>query len=825
MKNFNWKSLIPHVIAVVVFLIVALIYCKPVLQGKVLQQIDVVNWKGMAQNAFDYKAKNGHFPLWNTHLFSGMPNYQVAMDGHSFLPDITKILTLGMPKPVSFFFLACVCFYILCVVLRSNVAVGILGSLAFAYCSYDPIIIGVGHESKMLAIAYMPALLAGLLLLYDRKYITGFFLTTLFATMEIGVSHPQINFYFAIVAVFLTISSAITWVKQKDWKHIFISCALAVVAVSIALANSSLGLLTTAEYTKATMRGGKLIESSANGQIAKAKTTGLDESYGFQYSAAKSEFLTFIIPDAMGSSTGEGFDENSKVVSTLTAKGVPEENAVNIAAQLPKYWGGILPSTSGPVYLGAIICILFIIGMVMVDNKYRWWIFAACFFIILISWGKNFEGFNSFLFEHLPLYNKFRAPSMAMVIPQLLFPVMAVLALQKVFFTPASKADLKKSFKKILIVTGCVFVFLMLVYVSSDYSAGYDLQVKANADQQQPGLGSTFVNAMQEGRKEILGAGLLQAIFFAAITLATLFAFLKTSLKPVYLVIVLLVINSINLLYVDNKYLNANSYVDDESYNQNFSPTPAEVEIMKDKDTHFRVLNGGDWVNDATPAYYLRTIGGYHPAKLSIYQDLIEHQLSKGNPAVMDMLDTKYQIIAAQKQGAADTYTLRPSALGACWFVKEVKFVEGPVEEMNGLDNFNPSQTAFVETIYKDAIPQMPVMDSTANIKLISYDNDDITYKSSSKTNQFAVLSEVYYAEGWDAFIDGKKAPYVKTNYVLRGIYVPAGEHNIEFKFEPSSYSKGQTFTYIGNIMVWLAFIAALWAWWRNNKKPATAKN
>ena len=828
MKKFNWKSLLPHLIAVGVFLIIAIVYCKPVLEGKVLQQLDITNWKGMAQNAFEYKEKNGHMPLWNTHLFSGMPDYQVAMEGHSFLPNISAIITLGLPKPANFFFLACICFYILCMVMRINPVVAVLGSLAFAYSTYDPVIISVGHDSKMWAIAYMPALLAGLLLLYDKKYITGFFLVCLFGTMEIGVNHPQINFYFAIIAFFLTISYAIKWIKAREWKHIIITFLLAVIAVGVALANSSISLLTTAEYTKYTIRGGKLIETSANGNITKSTSTGLDADYGFQYSAGTNEFFTFIAPDAVGGSYGGvadiTFDENSKFYAALVNKGVPENDALSFAQNTRMYWGGIFPSTAGPVYLGAIICLLFAIGMVVVENKYRWWIFAACLFAVVISWGKYFNGFNLFLFQHVPMYNKFRAPSMAMVIPQLLFPLLSVLTLQRLFFSNYTKADLKKNFSKILYVVGGVFVVLLLVYVAGNYSSQGDADIKSVGDSKLNGAGNALLTAMQEDRKNLFGAGILQAFGFALITLGILYAYLKTTIKPVYLVIALLIVNTINLLYIDNRYLNEASYLDKESDEQNFVPNPAETEIMKDKDPHYRVLNvSRDFTNEANTAYFLRCIGGYHPAKLSIYEDLIENQIAKNNQQVLNMLDTRYLMIPPQQQGQQYSSLRRDSALGACWFVKEVKFVDGPVAEMKSLDNFNAAQTAFVDNSFKAAIPQLPVADSTASIKLTKYDNDDITYSSSSKTNQFAVLSEIYYPAGWEAYIDGKKTDYVKTNYVLRGMYVPAGEHSIEFKFRPASYSTGQTLTYIGSAIVWLAFILLAWSLWNDHRKKVHA--
>ena len=831
MKNFDWKKLLPHVFAIGIFLIVAVIYCKPALEGKVLQQTDIVYWKGTAQNAFEYKKTHGQFPLWNTHVFSGMPDYQVAMESKSYLIDFGKILSLGLPKPINYFFLACVCFYILCMVLRINVVVAVLGSLAYAYSTYNPIIIAVGHETKMLAIAYMPALLAGLLLLYQKKYVVGLMVTALFASMEIGANHPQINYYFIIIAGFMTIAFVIKWIKAKEWKHLFIALGLAVLGGLIGVGNSAVALLTTAEYSKYTMRGGKTLESNGT-ELKQVKTTGLDVDYALSYSIAKSEFLTFLMPNAFGGSSGEGFDENSKIVSVLTGKNVPENNAIQIAAQLPKYWGGIVPSTSGPVYFGAIICLLFIVGAVIVNNEYRWWILSAVVFAILLAWGSYFLSFNKFLLKHLPLYDKFRAPSMALVIPQLLFPLMAVLCLQQLFFTENSRLLLQQNFKKILYVLGGVVGILILMYLFNDYSSANDQQIIKGFSGQTGNdeIGRAVVKGMIEERQSMFGSGIFRALIFVAITLGALYLYLKNIVKPFIIVIAFTLINTIDLFAIDSKYLNSDNYIDDESYQSgNFTPTAADVEILKDKDPHYRVENlSPDRFQEGITAYYLRCIGGYHPAKLSIYQDLIENQLSKNNMSVLNMLDTRYFIIPPQQsqsqQQQQAAVQRNDSAMGACWFVKEVKFVNGPVEEMKALDNFNPAKTAFVDNSFKSVVSPVAASDSSAKLTLTSYDNDDIKYAAASKSNQFAVFSEVYYPAGWNAYIDGKKADYCKTNYVLRGLSVPAGNHVIEFKFEPTSYYTGQTLVYIANALLWLSILASLFFWWKQQQQKTIEK-
>jgi hypothetical protein len=352
MKNPLLKKVLPHLIAVVIFLIVSVFFCKPILDGNVLNQGDIVGWKGMAQNAFEYKKIHGHLPLWNPNLFSGMPNYQVTMEGKSILPVFTNALLFTLPKPINFFFLACICFYILSLALRARPVVAVFGALAFAFVTYNPIIISVGHESKMWAITFMPLLLAGLICTYEKKYWLGLALTSLGTYLEIAVNHPQINFYFFLVAVAVTLSYLVMWIRQKDWKHLGISFCITAIGAIAGLAGNALGLLTASEYTKFTMRGGKDL-SIAGDTVVAAKTSGLDTSYAFEYSLGKAEATVILMPNAFGGSSDKRAGEKSHVVEKLTAKGIPENQAIQLAeTQLPRYWGGIDGvGTAGPPYL------------------------------------------------------------------------------------------------------------------------------------------------------------------------------------------------------------------------------------------------------------------------------------------------------------------------------------------------------------------------------------------------------------------------------------------------------------------------------------------
>ena len=363
------KKILPHVIAVVVFLVISALFCKPVLEGNVLNQHDNIGWKGMAQNAFEYKEKNGHYPLWNPNLFSGMPNYQVAIEGKSVMPNIVKIMSLWTPKPINFFFLACVCFYILCLTLRVNPIVGMLGALAYAFSTYNPVIVAAGHDTQMLATAFMPLVLAGIINIYEKRYWLGFALTTFAAYQQIGVNHLQVTYYFFLIAVILTLAYLVKWIKEKDWKHIAIAGAITIVSGLIGVAGNALVLLTTSEYSKFTMRGGKDLDITSD-TVKVVKTKGLDTTYAFEYSLGKGETVSLIMPNAYGGYSSRYAGEESNVVKKLTDLGLPENNAVQVAQGMPVYWGKLY--TSGPAYLGVIICLLGLIVFVLLKSPMRW---------------------------------------------------------------------------------------------------------------------------------------------------------------------------------------------------------------------------------------------------------------------------------------------------------------------------------------------------------------------------------------------------------------------------------------------------------------------
>lgn len=821
MKNFSWKQLLPHLIAIGIFLVVALIYCRPALEGKVLQQSDIIQWQGMSKDAFNYREKHdGNFPLWINNMFSGMPSFQVAATYNNMLPSyIISILSLYLPKPVHFFFLACICFYFLLQVLRVNTVVSIMGALGFAYATYNPIIISVGHDTKMLSIAFMPAMLGSLLLIYEKRYWLGAGLTALSTSLMIAANHPQIAYYTFLALLAVTIAYVIRWVRNKEYKHLVLAAAITVVSGGIGFLVNASQVFTTYDFSKATIRGGSALSTESN-----KEQSGLSREYALNYSMYKSEPLEMMFPKFYGGSSDheEKAQEDSKAIEALSA--MPQQLQQQVQGFYRPYWGGI-GSTSGPAYLGAVICFLAIMGMFVLDGKHKWWIAAITLITVVMSWGSYFMSLNGWLLDHLPLYNKFRAPSMILVVPQLVLPLLACLALDKLLSYPTLKnsQQLEKQFRKGLIGVAAVIALGFLVYLTADFYSENDKTVLAQVrdipqtEVKEPIM--AFFNGLKADRQSLMMGSILRALLLSLAAAGLLYAYFKNKLKPLHLGIAFTLLAFIDLISVDSKYLGSENYQDKEEYANNFKPSAADAAILQDKGFYrvFNTVNGSPFT-DAMTSYFHHSVGGYNPARLSIYEDLIQHQLSKSplNLAVFSMLNTKYFIVG---NPASPQVQQNPEALGNAWFVKTVKQVNGPAEEMKALDHFTPRDTAIVDKKYASMVKfDEGVADSAAAIKLVKNDNDYIEYSSNNSRNGFGVFSEIFYDRGWKAFIDNKETPIAKVNYVLRGLSIPAGQHKIEFKFDPPVYKTGSRVTAVCQVLLLILLIGSFIMDWRRKK-------
>lgn len=879
MKNFNFKNMIPHLVAVGIFLIVAVIFCKPALEsGVVLQQSDVTAVQSMKQQSELYRQQHGVYPLWATSMFSGMPAYNIIFEGPvSPFTYISKAMQLWLPKPLNFFFLSCICFYIFCICVRIRPYVAIFASLAFAYSTYNPILVVAGHDTKLLAMAYAPALIGSIILLFEKKYLSGFMLSALFATLHLQQNHQQITYYLFLIIAIMAVSYLVKWIKEKDFVHIGKAAGLAVGAALFGLLINAVIIFPVYDYAKDSKRGGQLVMDKKAGEAktgtSNDKTSGLSRDYAFQWSNDKIEGFSLLFPGIKGygsyfSKRDEEYNifpklsENSNVSSYLTEKlNVPEDQAANIAANLSGrvYWGD-KPFTTGPAYLGAAVWCLFVLGMFLLDNKHKWWMLTASILGILLAMGKNLPGFNNFLFDHLPLYNKFRTPEMALVIPQFLFPMLGVMAVQKL--VDGDYTEGMKKFKLTAIAMGVIFALAGMLYFSFDYSkenkartremtAAFAQQDSSTNEKLQAinekhealsdnriyedflfqtkgdtKVAKDLLNALRKDREGFFRGDILKALFFVLLTLGLIALFINKKIGTSILLVGLPILVLTDLLPIGMKYVNEKSFETADTYASNeFSESAADKTILQDKDPNYRVydMSGGDPFQDAKPSYFHKSIGGYHPAKIGIYDDLIAYQMSgKINTAVLNMLNTKY-IIQKSGDGQSTTAFPNPGALGNCWFVKGVKFIKGPVEEMKALDDFNPKDTAVVDESFKTILKDFVAADSAATIKQTSFDNMAIKYESNSGSANVAVFSEVYYRD-WKATIDGKEVPVAKANYVLRALVIPAGKHSIEFTFVPKVYNTSYTISKITNwsllaMLLWFAFYTFKNSGYKNKKE------
>jgi hypothetical protein len=874
MKHINFKKVLPHIIAVAVFLLVTVILCKPALDSDVvMQQGDITAVQSMRHQSDLVYQQTGNYPLWCVSMFSGMPMYQIAGAGSGWSPMgfINNLFQLWLPKPLNFFFLSCICFYFLCMCIRIRPYVAILGSLAFAFSTYTPIIIAAGHDTKVLSLAYAPALIGSIILLYDKKYIPGFILTALFAALHLA-NHPQINYYTFIIICFITLFYTIRWIKAKEFKTLAKVTSLAIAAALIGLMVDASAIFPVMDYTKYSKRGGQLVMDSTNNTTATSnnKTTGLSKDYAFQWSYGRAESFSLLFPGVMGygsfTSERDGdynifpqLTESSNVSTYLTDKlNVPQDNADNITANLSGsiYWGD-KPFTLGSNYLGAVICFLFILGMFFLDNKHKWWILSASIFGIILAMGKNLPGINYFLFDHLPFYNKFRTVEMALVIPQILFPIMAVLVVEKITEGNYVFVETMKQFKWSIIATAIVFCIAGIFYFSLDYSkenkertaavnAAFETQdatlnnrLEAINEKYEPetdnrlyedflyqSKGDTkiardILHALRKDRQAFFGSDILRALLFIALAIGLIALFFYKKINAAILLIGLPLLTLIDLLPMDMHYINDKSFDDADKYNTvSFSESDADKAILQDKDPDYRIfdLTSSNPFEDSKPSYFHNSIGGYHPAKLSIYDDLITYQLSgRPNPAVLNMLNTKY-LIERSTDGKTSVAVHNPNALGNCWFVKGVKYVSGPAAEMRALTDFNPADTAVIDTSYNTIVGNFSPADSLASIKESNFTNDDIKYQSSSKATNLAVFSEIFYKD-WKAYIDGKPVPIAKANYVLRALPIPAGDHIIEFKFEPVIFNISSLVSELFSCLLTALLLAYGFYLYRNTKK------
>jgi len=826
MKNVDFKKLLPYPAAIVIFLIVTLVYFNPLLEGKKILQSDIVNFKGMSKEIVDFRAKTGQEPLWTNSMFGGMPAYQISANYTSnLIGHLDKVLSLGLPHPANLVFLYFLGFFILLLVMGVDPWLSIAGATAFAFSSYFFIIIDAGHNSKAHAIAYMAPVMAGIILTMKRKYVWGGIMTAVFLSLEVKANHPQITYYLAMIALLFGLFQLIQSIKIKEVTPYFKGVGVLMIALVFAVLTNITSLWATWEYGKYTIRGkSELTTDKGN------RTSGLDKDYVTQWSYGVGETMTLLIPDFYGGSSSAKISGNSKISEAMRTNGVPDETISQFTSQpLPFLYWGAQPFTSGPVYAGAIIIFLFLLGLLIVKGPLKWWLFAATILSILLSWGHNLMPLTDFFLNYIPGYNKFRAVSMILVIAEFTIPLLAILALKEI---SDHKQDRKFLFKRLqiafIVSAGITLFFVLLPGMFLDFTGSGDQYM-----QQQYQLPDWLMQAIREERQRLLRMDAMRSFVFILLAGGLTWAVLFDKVRKEYIFIALTVLFLADMFTVNKRYLNNTSFTSSSRVENPFEPTAADNQILQDKDPDFRVLNlTSNTFNDAGTSYFHKSIGGYHGAKLRRYQELIDHgirkdigsfakSMSTDSTPVLNMLNTRYFILPDKDKQPVAFPNHR--SLGNAWFVTAVKVVDNADAEIREMNNFRPDSVAIVDKTFAGNLNSfVPGKDSADFIKLEKYSANALNYRYRTKNSRLAVFSEIYYPKGWNAYVDGKLTPHFRANYVLRAMVLPAGEHQVRFQFEPGVFFTGEKISLASSIiLILLVLIMAAMEFWKLRKQQS----
>lgn len=803
----GFKAFLTHFFVAVFFVIAALAYFHPVLQGKVIYQHDIAQYTGMAKEQNDFRKHTKTEPYWTNSAFGGMPTYQLgAYYPHDYIKKLDSLIRF-LPRPADYLFLYFIGFYILLCCMKVDYRLAIVGALAFGFSTYLIIIFGAGHNAKAHAMGYMPIVLGGILLVFRKRYLWGFVLTALAMALEIRANHYQMTYYFMLLVVLLGIVHLVDAIRKNYLKHFFVSVAILFGAVLLGVAANATGLMATKEYADWSTRGKSELTIDAYGN-KKENVEGLDKKYITQWSYGVAESMNLFVPRLFGGGSSDNLGEDSKAYSFLLDKGLPRDRALGLVQQVPLYWGD-QPITSGPAYIGAIVFFLFLLGLVLVRKKAKWWLLGGTVMSLALSWGKNFGLLTDFMIDYFPLYDKFRAVSSIQVILELCAPVLAILALVALFDSSIEKSRKSKAF---LISVGTfvgICILLLLFKGTFSFEAPTDASLRDN------GM-ADLADMFTADRKSVYTTDLFRSLIFVLLAATAIWAYLKDKLKQNVVIIVLGALIVFDLVGVDLRYVNKDNFVAKRRMLQPFQQTPVDQQIKKDKSI-FRVYDQQEGFGART-AYFHQSIAGYHAAKPAGMQDLFDFHIANGNMSVLNMLNVKY-VIQQDKEG--NSYpALNPEANGNAWFIEKLIPVANADEEIKALKNLNTAKEAVVNSSkVKDITRTNFKRDSTARIDLTDYKPNHLKYRTRSKNSGLAVFSEMYYPHGWKAFIDGKPSEHFKVDYVLRAMEVPEGRHDIEFKFEPEVVETGSKITLASSIVLGLIVFGGLGlSFWRSRK-------
>jgi hypothetical protein len=808
----NYKKFLPHLVVFVLFIVASLAYFNPVLQGKKIFQSDIVQYSGMAKQQNDFRKTTGEETYWTDAAFGGMPTYQL---GAKYPNNYIKQLDLAirfLPRPADYLFLYFIGMYILFLVLKVDYKLAFLGALAFGFSTYLIIILGVGHNAKAHAIAYMPFVLSGIFLTFRGKYLWGFLLLTVSMALELVANHFQMTYYLMLLVIIIGIVYLIDAFKKKLLPHYFKAVGIMAVGVLIAVGLNATNILATKEYADTSTRGKTELTINADG-TPKDNKTGLDFDYITEYSYGRLESFNLFIPRFMGGGSGEPFPEDSKTVENLIRSQISSEEGNQILNYVNMYWGE-QPIVAAPAYIGAIIIFLSILALFLIRGRLKWWVVSAFVLTLLLSWGKNFSGLTEFFIDYVPFYDKFRAVSSIQVIIELILPILAVFGLHQFF----NKFDKEEEKKKALIwssglAIGITVIFYLFKSSLFSFSNETDHLVAEHFK-----LPYSFIESLQEDRMSLMSKDTLRSLIFMVLTAVTLWFFIKRKLNKNFAIAALSIFILFDLVGIDRRYVNSEErkdngmkqWVTERELEQPFTENGADIQISKDEG-HYRVYDvTTDAFNSGRASYYHNALGGYHAAKPGRMQDLFEFYISKGNIGILNMMNVRY--IITQTKNGGPVAQRNPYANGDAWFVENVLPAENANEEIQLLDSLDTKKTAVVNKEFLSKIPSQKIeRDSTATIELFSHQPNKLVYETSTKSPQLAIFSEVYYPKGWNAYINGKPVEYFRADYLLRAMVIPPGNNKIEFIFEPKVIQTGSTISLASSIIFLLIFLSGLY--------------
>ena len=811
-KNKNILSIVGAILA---FAAITLIYFNPVLQGKRVKQHDIEMHKGMAEEIVEYKNATGEQTLWTNSPFGGMPtwNIQVKTEGNLTNP-IYRCLTLGFPHPLGSMFICMLGFFVLLLVLDCGFWISFIGAIAYGFTSYLFIVIGAGHNAKAMAMAYMPGVIAGVLLTYKGKYLWGSILTAFALAFEVRTGHLQITYYLALIVVILVIAELISDIKNKKIGHFIKASTGLVAAAFIGVLTCSTTLYGNYEFGKETTRGKPVLTRNEANQ-----TKGLDRDYITQWSYGKGETWSLLIPNVKGGASAYIGSKNPALekADSRFRQNIAQSNA---------YWGD-QPGTSGPVYVGAIVVFLFVLGSLTVKGKLKWALLVATLLSILLSWGKNFMGFTNFFLDYVPGYDKFRAVSMTLVIAEVTMPLLGFLGLAEIAKDPDG---FKKNQKKFFIALGITAGFCLLFYIApkvffSFLSQGEAEQFAELSSGKDGAIYATFATQLENVRIAIFRKDALRSLLFIILAAAPIFLYGKGKLKGQVAFPILAALVLIDMFPIDKRYLNNDNFIDKSRYDKPFVASVADQSILKDNDMNFRVADiTKDMFNDASTCYFHKSLGGYCGAKLRRYQDIITQYLggelnqlrtaktgedmiqSLSQLKVINMLNTKYIIYNPNSQPFQN-----PFAFGNAWTVNNIQWVDTPNEEIDAIASTDLLHTAIMNKEFEQLAGNYSLADSAkGQIELTEYKPNKLTYKYNAICDQLVVFSEIWTSKGWKMTVDGQEHPLLRANYLLRCALIPSGEHEIVMEYKPKAYSICNRVVFISSLIMVLGLVAAL---------------